>query len=319
MQSFVPNQTKNWFINAMMYFTKFGDKAAIFIGGMPNYAYYKDQALKQGMTEQEAIEYAIKKFENDTKNTQQSSDLQDKDYYQTSDPITRSFNMFLTTPKQYLRKEISSVRNLYRKIKAMDRKAGKGTLGENLRQFAMYHFAMPMLFQYVAMGLPGILRDRREGDEEDLARAAIIGNLNALFIVGDLFNTAGDLFTNKPWASSPKSIALLETSATFARLIERIQKTKNPEKKAELSQKLFLEAVSLTGVPAANLNKLSKNYQKLIDGGQEPGEALLRLFNFSDYVIEGPRGKVKKPTSSDKVDFGSVDFGEGMFNDDVEF
>ncbi len=319
MQSFVPNQTKNWFINAMMYFTKFGDKAAIFIGGMPNYAYYKDQALKQGMTKQEAIEYAIKKFENDTKNTQQSSDLQDKDYYQTSDPITRSFNMFLTTPKQYLRKEISSVRNLYRKIKAMDPKAGKGTIGENLRQFAMYHFAMPMLFQYVAMGLPGILRDRREGDEEDLARAAIIGNLNALFIVGDLFNTAGDLFTNKPWASSPKSIALLETSATFARLIERIQKTKNPEKKAELSQKLFLEAVSLTGVPAANLNKLSKNYQKLIDGGQEPGEALLRLFNFSDYVIEGPRGKVKKPSSSDKVDFGSVDFGEGMFNDNVEF
>ena len=319
MQSFVPNQTKNWFINAMMYFTKFGDKAAIFIGGMPNYAYYKDQALKQGMTEQEAIEYAIKKFENDTKNTQQSSDLQDKDYYQTSDPITRSFNMFLTTPKQYLRKEISSVRNLYRKIKAMDRKAGKGTVGQNLRQFIMFHFAMPMLFQYVAMGLPGILRDRREGDEEDLARAAIIGNLNALFIVGDLFNTAGDLWTGKPWAASPKSIALLETSATFTRLIERIQKTKNPEKKAELSNKLFLEAVSLTGVPAANLNKLSKNYQKLIDGGQEPGEALLRLFNFSDYVIEGPRGKVKKPSSSDKVDFGSVDFGEGMFNDNVEF
>jgi len=183
----------------------------------------------------------------------------------------------------------------------------------------MFHFAMPMLFQYVAMGLPGILRDRREGDEEDLARAAIIGNLNALFIVGDLFNTAGDLWTGKPWAASPKSIALLETSATFTRLIERIQKTKNPEKKAELSNKLFLEAVSLTGVPAANLNKLSKNYQKLIDGGQEPGEALLRLFNFSDYVIEGPRGKVKKPSSSDKVDFGSVDFGEGMFNDNVEF
>jgi len=47
----------------------------------------------------------------------------------------------------------------------------------------MYHFAMPMLFQYVAMGLPGILRDRREGDEEDLARAAIIGNLNAFLLI----------------------------------------------------------------------------------------------------------------------------------------
>ena len=319
MQSFVPKRTKNFFIDAMMYFTKFGDRAAIFIGGMPNYAYYKDQALKKGMSEQDAIKEAIKKFENDTKNTQQSSDLQDKDYYQTSDPITRSFNMFMTTQKQYLRKEISAARNLYRKIKAMDRKAGKGTVGQNIRQFIMFHFAMPMLFQYVAMGLPGILRDRREGDEEDLARAAVIGNLNAFFLVGELFNTAGDLFTGKPWAASPKSIALLETAGTLAGLYERIQKTKNPEKRAELSNKLFLEAVSLSGVPAANINKLSKNYQKLIDGGEDPGTAILRLFNFSDYVIEGPRGKVKRPTSSDKVDFGGADFDGGMFDDNVEF
>ena len=320
MQSFVPNQTKNWFVNAMMYFTKFGDRAAIFIGGMPNYSYYKADFKKKNpkATEQQAIDYAIKKFENDTKNTQQSSDLQDKDYYQTSDPITRSFNMFLTTPKQYLRKEISAVRNLYRKIKAMDPKAGKGTIGENLRQVAMYHFAMPMLFQYVALGLPGILRDRREGDEEDLARAAIIGNLNALFIVGDLFNTAGDLFTKKPWASSPKSIALLETSATFARLIERIEKTKNPEKKAELSNKLFLEAVSLTGIPAANLNKLSKNYQKLIDGGEDPGKALLRLFNFSDYVIEGPGKKTKVPAGGFNYDEIMYD-NENTYDDNITY
>ena len=57
----------------------------------------------------------------------------------------------------------------------------------------------------------------------------------------------------------------------------------------------------------------------MIDGGEDPGKALLRLFNFSDYVIEGPRGKAKKPTSSDKVDFGSVDFSGGMFDDNVEF
>jgi hypothetical protein len=319
MQSFVPQRTKNWFVNAMMYFTKFGDRAAIFIGGMPNYAYYKDQALKKGKSEKEAIEYAIKRFEDDTKNTQQSSDLQDKDFYQTSDPITRSFNMFLTTPKQYFRKELSSIRNLYRKIKAMDRKAGKGTVGQNLRQFAMFHIAMPVLFQYVALGLPGILRDRREEDNEDLARAAIIGNLNSLFVIGDLFNTAGDLFTGKPWAASPKSIALLEVTAKLADLSIQIQKTKNPKTKAELSEKLFLEAVSLSGIPAANINKLSKNYQELIDGGEDPGTAILRLFNFSDYVIEGPGGKVKRPTSSDKVDFGGADFDGGMFDDNVEF
>ena len=318
MQSFVPQRTKNWFVNAMMYFTKFGDRAAIFIGGMPNYAYYKDQALKKGKSEKEAIEYAIKRFEDDTKNTQQSSDLQDKDFYQTSDPITRSFNMFLTTPKQYFRKELSSIRNLYRKIKSMDRKAGKGTIGQNLRQFAMFHIAMPVLFQYVALGLPGILRERREEDNEDLARAAIIGNLNSLFVIGDLFNTAGDLFTGKPWAASPKSIALLEVTANLADLSIQIQKTKNPKTKAELSEKLFLEAVSLSGIPAANINKLSKNYQKLIDGGEDPGTAILRLFNFSDYVIEGPGKKTKVPAGGFNYDDIMYD-NENTYDDNITY
>ena len=65
---------------------------------------------------------------------------------QTADPIIRAMNMFLTTPKQYLRKEIQAVRNLYRKVKAQDPKAGKGTVMENIRTFFMYHFAMPVLF-----------------------------------------------------------------------------------------------------------------------------------------------------------------------------
>ena len=139
-----------------------------------------------------------------------------------------------------------------------------------------------------------------------------------MFLVGDLFNTAGDLFTNKPWASSPKSIALLETSATFARLIERIEKTKDPEKKAELSNKLFLEAVSLTGIPAANLNKLSKNYQKLIDGGEDPGTAILRLFNFSDYVIEGPGKKTKVPAGGFNYDDIMYD-NENTYDDNITY
>ena len=102
---------------ALMITTRKGDKFAIMLGGMPNYLYYKDQYRKQNptATEQEVIDYAIKKFERDTKQTQQSSDIQDRDYYQTGDGFSRAFNMFLTTPKQYLRKEIVALRNL-RKI-----------------------------------------------------------------------------------------------------------------------------------------------------------------------------------------------------------
>ena len=123
------SRTKDWIVNFLMAQVIVGDRTAIMLGGAPNYSYYKDQFKKNNpnATEQEAIDHAIIKFERDTKRTQQSSDLQDKDFYQTRGPLVRAANMFLTTPKQYLRKEIQAVRALNRKLLAWDRKAGKGT------------------------------------------------------------------------------------------------------------------------------------------------------------------------------------------------
>ena len=155
MQEFVPSPTKDFMVDFMMYLVKFGDRNAIFLGGAANYSYYKDQALKDGKTEQEAIDIAIRKFEKDTKRTQQSSDLQDKDIYQTGHPFQRAANFFLSTPRQYLRKDIQAMRSLFRKVAAWDKNAGKGSRGENIRTLLMYHIYMPLLFQYVSMGLPG--------------------------------------------------------------------------------------------------------------------------------------------------------------------
>ena len=64
---------------------------------MANYNYYKEQYRKKNpkASEQEVIDYAIKKFEKDTKRTQQSGDIQDKDYFQTANPWVRALNMFL--------------------------------------------------------------------------------------------------------------------------------------------------------------------------------------------------------------------------------
>ena len=51
----------------------------------------------------------------------------------------------------------------------------------------MYHTVLPVLFQYLSAGLPGVFRAPwDEEDGEDLTRAAIIGNLNAVFLLGDM-------------------------------------------------------------------------------------------------------------------------------------
>lgn len=296
MKAFVPAGTKDWIVNFAMWTTKFGDKSAIYIGGMPNYSYYKAQFKKKNpnATDQEAIDHAVRLFERDTKRTQQSGDLQDKDYYQTKDPLYRGLNMFLTTPKQYLRKEIVAIRNLNRKLSAWDRKAGKGTVAQNLRTFLMYHVIMPVFFQYVAMGLPGILRDERDDDKLDLLRAAIIGNLNALFLVGDLFQMAGDFFTNKPWAGSNiKTVGLLSIAGSLTEKFVYAEKLKNPAKKAEAYQKAYLELATFTSVPAPTIAKFVENYGNIGKDG-DIGKDILRLLNFSKYQIEGP-GKGGRP------------------------
>lgn len=296
-RSFVPQQTKDWIVNFMMWTTKFGDRTAIYMGGLANYSYYKAQALSQGKTEQEAIEIAVRKFEKDTKRTQQSGDLQDKDIFQTKNALSRAANMFLTTPKQYLRKEIQAIRNLYRKLAAWDKSAGKGTIGENMRTLLMYHVFMPVFFQWVAMGMPLMFREWREDDEEDLLRAGILGNINGLFILGEVFTAVGDYFTDKPWAGeSSKSVGIINTANGIIKKFKRADQTKDPEKKAQYTQEAILELVTLTGLPAPTVSKFIDNYSKLGQG--DLGETILRLLNYSEYQIEGPKKKAAKPAKT---------------------
>jgi hypothetical protein len=259
------------------------------LGGLPNYSYYKANAIKDGKTEEEAIQIAIRKFERDTKRTQQSADLQDKDYTQTGHPVVRAMNMFLTTPKQYLRKEIIATRELYRKLAAWDRNVGKGTLTQNIRTFVVYHGFMPVLFQYVAMGLPGILRGFRDDDDEDLLRALVVGNLNALFIIGEIVAAGGDAFTNKPWAGSQaKTVGIIQIANGVFRDVLRANQLKDPEKKAKAWRDVYLELSTVVGLPMPTIARFFDNYGKL-DSEADVGKVILRLLNYSNYQIEGPR------------------------------
>ena len=326
MKEFVPNETKDFFINAMMWFVRTGDKGAIYAGGMPLYSYHKAEFEKKNpqATEQEAIDYAIVKFEDATKTTQQSSDIQDKDYFQTGDAITRGLNAFQTTPKQYLRKEIMAIRNLGRKIKARDIKAGKGSLGENLRQFAMFHLVMPAFFQWVSAGLPGALSDWDDDDDQDMIRAMLIGNLNALFILGEVIEGLGDLSTGKPWAADVgKNVGILELSGSIIKKAMRADKLKDPLKKAQAQKELYAELLTLLRVPAPQLLRMSQNFDKVSSEGMNTGELLLRLLNYSNYAIEGGNKKKKsksksKMTKDDKVNLLGIENYNALYNSEFD-
>ena len=297
---FLPQKGLVWAEDFLMWTTKFGDRMAIMLGGLPNYSYYKAEFKKKNpnATEQEAIDHAIIKFERDTKRTQQSSDLQDKDYTQTS--AFRSFNMFMTTPKQYLRKEIRSARNLMRKLKAMDLKAGKGTFSQNAGSLLMYHVFMPMLFQYVSNGLPALLSDWDDDDTSDLVRAAVLGNLNAIIIGGEILASIADSIQGKPWADEVTSIPIFEVFNDLKAKLFDVTEAKTQEKKEKALYELAQSIATTIGVPANQVKKALNNYPKLTES-EDFGEFILRLLNYSDYQISGPAKKNTKNKRKNKM------------------
>lgn len=275
-----------------MAFTKAGDGFAIFVGGVPNYTFYKSEFQKKNptATEEQAIAYAIKKFQKDTKKTQQSGDIQDRDYYQTSTDLAKAMNLFLTTPKQYHRKSTSAYRQLFRKMMAMDSKAGKGTVWENTRTLIMYRMMMPMFFQWISMGAPalGALSDE---EEDDLLRAALLGNVNALWIAGDLIVALKDAIVGKPWAGDLEQITILQRASTLIRLYGRLQKTtKDLEKRKELEQAIYVELFDLF-LPYKTMSRTWDNWSRMATG--EEDFTWRRAVGYSDYVIDN-MGEAKK-------------------------
>ena len=296
-KEFIPSGTKEFFIDAMMFFVKSGDAGAIYLGGMPLYSYHKAEFKKKNpkATEQEAIDYAILRFERSTKNTQQSSDIQDKDTYQLKGAITRSMSAFQTSQKQYLRKEIMAIRNLYRKAKARDKNAGKGTINENIRTIAMFHIILPMFFQWVTSGFPGFASDWDDDDDQDMLRAMLIGNLNSLFIAGEIIQGLGDFFTDKPYATDiGKSVGMIEMAISIGKKIDIYDKTKDPEIKAAKEKALYADLLTLLKIPAPQLLRMGKNIDKISSENMDSGELILRLLNYSEYVIKNKKKKSKK-------------------------
>ena len=307
LQPMIPGLGKESLMGISLAFSKAGDAGAIYLGGIPNYLFYKEQFLKNNpkATNEQAIKYAIRKFEKDTKGTQQSQDIQDKDYYQTSDPLMRSLNMFKTTPKQYFRKERYSIRQLYRKMSAFTKasfkgenpfkaaaEAGKGSFIDNFRNIMLYHFVMPMTFQYTTIGLPGLLTEWDDEDEYDIIRAAILGNINGLFLLGDIVTAVADYAQDKPYAGEVRGISYQEFLESIMRKTSRYTNAKpdNP-KKDQYGLEAAGSILELTQIPATKAIQLGYNVEQLITGKDKAGNFLstngywLRALGYSDYII----------------------------------
>lgn len=281
-EEIVPNKYKegiNDYVSFMLKMIQYGDKGGI-TGGLPNYLYYKDQFISKNPkgTEQQTIDYAIKKFEYDTSKAQQSYDLTDRDLLQMN-PYARSFLPFTTTPKQYARKSTQSIRQLRRWATGQKYKR---SIGRNLYQLMLYRLGLPLIFQYVSLGLPGLFTKFEDEDADDLIRAAILGNINAYFAIGDLFTTILDYAQDKPWAGEIQSYPIIEGVVASLKSWDRALENPYPEKDRELYMKAWFDTAANLGLPISTY-KYADFIADWLERDMDPREVAKRSVGYSEY------------------------------------
>ena len=282
-----------------------GDKYSSMVGAMGNYLYYKDMYMEKnpGATNEQAIKFAADKVSTEIEQVLGSSSRIDRDSYQNSgSTLFRALSFLSNSPKAMIRNVIPAYSGLFKKVASFDKTAGQGTLKQNLETVLMFQVFVPVLFKWAAIGLPGLWREWRDEDDEELGAAAILGPFEALLIVGPLLTLAKDRILDKPWADGMPTIPIYDLTGDLVRQVNKIIKAQTSDsiskKEAdELREDALLNISYIIaggfGIPAKNIDRMIRNIGEVIDGNEEPGEALLRLFNYSDYTIEGPDKKKK--------------------------
>ncbi len=261
----------------LMFMTRMGDIGAILVGGWPVYRYHLNEQLKAGATREEAEKVAMREFEKSTKRSQQSSDIMDLSTLQRSGSFAKLFTMFMTSPNQYYRATIGSLRNIIK---------GRGSKRENLKRFVIANYVLPMMFQWAVMGFQnfwGEDEDERERMEK-MIRASILGSFNGVLILGDFIEYFVNLGGGESWWMAP-GLPVMDMITDFAKAIQDVVEMEDfsADEVLEVAEELSRPVSQLTGIPIDPAYKWGK---AISEGHLDDPEGVMKFFGFSDYALE---------------------------------
>lgn len=272
------------FSDFIMWFTKFGDRAAIYFGGYPLYDYTYRQQIKLKRPEDMARKIAMREFEKATARAQQDANVQNLSHIQRAGSFAKLFTMFMTSKNQYYRQASGAWRNL---------REGRGPRTENMKRIIIFQFLLPMLFQWAADGFN--IRWKH------LIRAAIVGPWNGVFIWGDLAETAAKHTTGESW-NYFFQIPVLTPGEDYARAFRRMYRM---IEKDEITYEEVLKAMDemakgtgkVVGVPYEPVKREVKNIRDYATGKDRD---IRRLLGYSEYALRGDEKKGRKAKSKVK-------------------
>jgi hypothetical protein len=247
--------------DTLMFMTKLGDKFAVVAGGYPVFKYHYDKAISKGLTPEQAREKALLKFDIATDELQQSAELVDLSSMQRGGSWAKLFTMFQSQPNLYYRATSMAVRDLIR---------GKGASEQHWKTIMLAHFALPMLFQFIAdFGW----------DTKHQIRAGLLGSFNGIFAVGDIVQNLISAVQND-YAFEIQGTPVIDAPQQIFKAFEKIGEVSDSgviatEDVLTIGDYLARGAAKFSGVPYEPTKRLVKGagFEVTDEGIQHTGEA----------------------------------------------
>lgn len=254
---------------AMMVFVQLGDIGAIYTGGWSVYA----QAIREGKSKQEALQI----FERAANSSQQSSYLSELSDWQRGNSFAKLFTMFASSQNQYFRKEMAAVRNIIN---------GRVDKTKAAKRILIYHFLLPMLFQWVC--------DLGRWDGKAQLRVALIGSLNGIFLIKDMFDALLRKAQGERVFDQTLSIynTLNDISETLGKSIKTWLNNPDFEDVCESIKDLGVVSGEAAGLPFGQLENLWEGATNLYEGNIVEGLEILA--GWTPYAVKNAEGGIPK-------------------------
>ena len=251
---------------------KFGDKAAIAIGG---YGHYHGMLKKNGGNKKAAIN----SMELLANRTQQSTDIDQLSGLQRQSSLIRVMTQFMSSANALARAEYNAI---------IDKSAGRISNKEFSKRIFMLHVFIPGLIQFIANGF--------SWDSEDQLRASLLGALNGVFIIGDAFDALARVLVSGD--TGPHGIENRNPLTFFPDMMNAIVDFSENG----ISAEDFLDgtkaidgfadgAGALTGIPVKTLIGEIRGIIHIVDGvaysdGEDIKRGFLETLGYSSFTID---------------------------------
>jgi len=270
---------KNW----LLFLTRWGDKSAIAVGGWAVY----NHTLKTTGSQKKAVEA----FEAATAATQQSPDISQQSALQRGGGLAKLFTMFTSAQNQYFRRELSAWRNVLADPKAFVKGEGRISRQDFAKKIAIYHFILPMLFQWMS--------DFGEIDEDEQLRAATLGSLNGLFILGDVLDSMVRMTLNRDADIDLPTFLNNSGNTPVFSIVDDLLRATQKLSVDDITLEEFLDGIKdlsegvvgpLSGAPVKRIFDSYEGINDIIED-DEIAKGVLKLMGWSPYTVNKKLGE----------------------------